>query len=1732
MPSSAWACEARKDMPTKTTACHPAQFECKTMTLHDLAFALLRTTLVTSAAACVAALMLAWLQVDSPRTHRVAWLLVVAQGWLLIPWTYEIETLPPPPPPVVQVVEMPRAFVSMEPTDVTFVAARPPLKKQPSAPFPIAAVSISAWLLGATALALIAAVRYATIVRTLPRGVAPDEPQWQREWCRELRTLSLRSSGPLPSAGRAREGGRGGYTRRKQLFARLLSPRIDFRLTQNLGPLVAFIPWHYLLLAPRPLWTALTSPERTAILRHELAHIRRRDLWKSLAFRILALPQWFNPLVWLAARRFDEAAEWHCDRLASLSPGERAGVRERHKPVPNPTTIANALLRTAELASLKRPPRTLGFLAAVPPYRQSTPNRRTALARRIERLVTPRLKEESLMKRLALPALLALVAAAQLIRIEHVAAQNPPPSKGGARGGIHDAASSLLGANLSQGGGSEIVALVDGQFIRASEVLWQVRNLIEKANAPIPPEHVAEAEQMLMRQLVTGLIDTKLLYADFRRTVPAESLTKIEESLAKPFEAEEIPRLLRMLQLENRLELETTLAHSGTSLHDVQRQFNERSIASEWLRQLMPKSQPATDEQLQAYYRDHEDEHGDVPFAEAQATIRERLEKEQEKILLEATMNKLRAAARTWTIFDGHVPAMGSAESAASGVLNDIIATTVYQSHGREFTPKSPASELQQHDVITVEPSEETQAILDELAAARKAGDYHREVRAYFKLPYIIEPPDILEISIKGEATGRGVNSDAGVTDALKIEKMQCLVAMDGKINLGSLGSISVAGLTAPQARDAIKAHVDGELKDAEVLVNVLRNNSKVFYIITKGGELGDDVVRAPITGNETVIDAIASVGGLGKNHEAKIWIARPAANGEGVERILDVNWSDIATGASTATNYQLLPGDRLFIDQSRTEAPTPRVDAAAGPTAPADPPRPALHAQEMPVAATPTGILLLIRKDDGPHSLELQSTPAVGPSKKVSDVLPGVAADHGLDLAAVRISCFTPDDAAKRPRWGRVHAIVWNQKAQAPTPESNIPLTPGCLVWIDALSPPFHKSAIQANVHLPGTMTPENFGHVRVENFEKIELDEFEPAAIGVSNQRNDFAPLVVPATPALTSAAAIGLEPATSTVRTPTSGPTAGQPHGVALIVQPADGDEFRCDVAAAAGTKLSKLLAMPLYPHAIDYATSTITLVRKGDAARGEVTETFVGWDAAAGCVAAGDDHELQTGDEVVIKTRVAAPLSTWAAMPYHPKPRSPSPYRPTAVTAPAPMPAIPRMAAPPMVAPPTVASAAVPTPPVASPARKPRVHYLITWNDADGRLREWDSTGGLQKSDTVGSFVKHLIERGHLRTLDLAAIDLSTSTVYLKREGMGPNSSKSWVIPWDRATGLPAEGEDRALEPHDLIIIGVNGVMPAREDAVTVAFKLEAGRESAQRIPYKLGLTVSDLIGAIALPNPIDFAKTRMMLFKPDAGSAEPSRGQVLPIIWEAGRPTKETNYAVTPGAQLRIDLTRPPLTANSVVEQPVADGAALRAPMPMPPRPPAGKVVDSPVFSPQPAPMTAPMAAPRPPVPVAEGIAYKFSLLEDTSGDLVEFIGHDESNPGAVHQTAALEPALRVLKKHDLVKTIADPRIISQDGRPAEFNLGVEIPGKDRLFRTATHVKIIGREAPSLTASGPARERPALNVEIEAHADHAGERQTLDAAFQLTPGQSAIARLKAKDGSASPIYLVVTPEWLK
>ena len=142
----------------------------------------------------------------------------------------------------------------------------------------------------------------------------------------------------------------------------------------------------------------------------------------------------------------------------------------------------------------------------------------------------------------------------------------------------------------------------------------------------------------------------------------------------------------------------------------------------------------------------------------------------------------------------------------------------------------------------------------------------------------------------------------------------QYLVGPDGTINLRQYGVVHIAGKTVTEARIAIQNHLKQYLDSPELSVDVVAYNSKVYYIITQGAGLGDNVRRLPITGNETVLDAISQVNGLSQVSSKKIWIARPAPHNFGCQQILPIEWDAITQGAQTATNYQLLPGDRLYV--------------------------------------------------------------------------------------------------------------------------------------------------------------------------------------------------------------------------------------------------------------------------------------------------------------------------------------------------------------------------------------------------------------------------------------------------------------------------------------------------------------------------------------------------------------------------------------------------------------------------------------------------------------------------------------------------------------------------------------------------------------------------------------------------------------------------------------------------
>jgi polysaccharide export outer membrane protein len=145
----------------------------------------------------------------------------------------------------------------------------------------------------------------------------------------------------------------------------------------------------------------------------------------------------------------------------------------------------------------------------------------------------------------------------------------------------------------------------------------------------------------------------------------------------------------------------------------------------------------------------------------------------------------------------------------------------------------------------------------------------------------------------------------------------QHLVRPDGTISLGMYGSVYVAGMTLGQIKCEVEKYLSAYLVDPQISVDMLSYNSKKYYVIFDGAGYGQLVYALPATGNETVLDAISRVGGLHPVSSLhRVFLARPSPCEMGCNQILPVDWQAVLMG-STCTNYQIFPGDRIFVDSN-----------------------------------------------------------------------------------------------------------------------------------------------------------------------------------------------------------------------------------------------------------------------------------------------------------------------------------------------------------------------------------------------------------------------------------------------------------------------------------------------------------------------------------------------------------------------------------------------------------------------------------------------------------------------------------------------------------------------------------------------------------------------------------------------------------------------------------------------
>ncbi|WP_116125601.1 M56 family metallopeptidase [Lewinella sp. IMCC34183] len=170
------------------------------------------------------------------------------------------------------------------------------------------------------------------------------------------RMAALRRGSLLPEPGRRTD-----YFSLRQTLAP--GSWAEWRLSARVGEVLTVGIWRPMILFPLALVNELSPAEVDAILRHELAHLRRRDpLWQALQQYVATL-FFYHPGVHWLCRSLDREREFACDDLAAGPSGRK--------------TYARALLRVATYSLHPKIPFTVSA------------TERSSFSHRVHRLFAP-----------------------------------------------------------------------------------------------------------------------------------------------------------------------------------------------------------------------------------------------------------------------------------------------------------------------------------------------------------------------------------------------------------------------------------------------------------------------------------------------------------------------------------------------------------------------------------------------------------------------------------------------------------------------------------------------------------------------------------------------------------------------------------------------------------------------------------------------------------------------------------------------------------------------------------------------------------------------------------------------------------------------------------------------------------------------------------------------------------------------------------------------------------------------------------------------------------------------------------------------------------------------------------------------------------------------------------------------------------------------------------------------
>jgi beta-lactamase regulating signal transducer with metallopeptidase domain len=347
----------------------------------DLLTRLAWSSVALAGAGILALVALRVLCVRSPRIHGTIWWMVLLYGLAVAHITLEIPWYPRAAPeseyvseglarplPIDSTVDphVPAATFQSRQTSPLILPVEPTTHWLSSRRLPHLLGAL--WLAGACLILARWTMSYFTF-RWRRRTWPCDRPEWNEQWNQLLNSVGIKRSIPIYL----------GYAD---------------------GPALSWQRSGYRLILPIRVWRNLSYEQRQLVLRHELAHLQRGDIWKLMLARLLALPHWFNPMAWRALAQIELAAECACDIAAGQE---------------TPTVYATTLLAIRESCT------------TVPAW--TTAGGGSCLALRVKQVLSTSDQKDSRMKTSLLLSAFVIAIVAIVFRIDLVAQAAPHPTE-------------------------------------------------------------------------------------------------------------------------------------------------------------------------------------------------------------------------------------------------------------------------------------------------------------------------------------------------------------------------------------------------------------------------------------------------------------------------------------------------------------------------------------------------------------------------------------------------------------------------------------------------------------------------------------------------------------------------------------------------------------------------------------------------------------------------------------------------------------------------------------------------------------------------------------------------------------------------------------------------------------------------------------------------------------------------------------------------------------------------------------------------------------------------------------------------------------------------------------------------------------------------------------------------------------------------------------------------------